>query len=873
VNLLAFQKPGRYINREANSIYKKAPVNVALAFPDIYEVGMSHLGLRILYGIINNLPFASAERVFSPWLDLDDAMRKQGVLLSSLESKRPLGEFDIIGFSLQYELSYTSVLNMLHLGGIPLKSEERLNKKGGPLVIAGGPCTINPMPMSAFIDAFLIGDGEDAITDILNVYHEWKKDNTEDKLRLFSALSEIEGVFVPSVNKDKKVTRRILHSLEDAFFPDKPVVPFTTIIHDRVNIEIARGCSMGCRFCQAGMAYRPVRERSPEKVLALAENSLKNTGYDSISFTSLSAGDYSCLHQLLREFNKRFFKKRISASLPSLRVASVNSDILNEIKAVRKTGFTIAPEAGTDRLRSVINKDFTSEIYTRTLETLFKSGWNNLKMYFMSGLPTETDEDISAVPEMVFEAIKISKRLTGRRVNISVGISSFVPKPHTPFQWFGQNDLNILKEKNAYLKRAFLRRGVKYKGHNEEMSMLEAAFARGDKSLSGLIEKAWACGCRLDAWTESFDFEKWKNAMDASGIDAANFAARKFDKEAALPWDNINTGITKEYLLGEYMNALSGKYTPDCRQKCHNCGLKCKLENNAPAFGTPSLSKRGKGEFISPPLRAYGSEPTAHRGGPACPVDRDKGEGAVCGFTNDRISRSQESGVSGQKLEDRSQDLDNFVKVRLEYSKTGTAGYLSHLELTTSIIRAMRRAGFPFRYSSGFHPAPVMSFGPALKVGVGGLKEYLDLELIAPVALGEMLEGLNRTLPEGIRAGRIGLQPGGEKSLNSFIIRYAYRVSSESGLEAGGFAEKGELTVTRKETVIDIREMVMELLRIDEKTFDIIVCDKGEIKARLDDILPAIFNKPVDEMKITRTAMYGWKGRWSEPMEAETNGQ
>lgn len=836
MNLLAFQKPGRYINREANSIYKKAPVSVALAFPDIYEVGMSHLGLRILYGIINNISFASAERVFSPWLDLDDAMKKQGVLLSSLESKRPFKDFDIIGFSLQYELSYTTVLNMLHLGGIPLRSEERLNKKGWPLVIAGGPCTINPMPMSAFIDAFLIGDGEDAITDILNVYHEWKKDNTEDKLRLLSALSDIEGVFVPSINKDKKVNRRIVHSLEDAFFPDNPVVPFTTIIHDRINIEIARGCSMGCRFCQAGMAYRPVRERSPEKILGLAERSLKNTGYDSLSFTSLSAGDYSCLHQLLRDFNKRFYEKRISVSLPSLRVASVNSDMLKEIKAVRKSGFTIAPEAGTDRLRSVINKDFTSEIYTATLESLFKAGWNNLKMYFMSGLPTETDEDITAIPEMVFEAIKISKKLTGRRVNISVGISSFVPKPHTPFQWFGQNDMNILKEKNHYLKKAFLRKGVKYKGHNEEMSMLEAALARGDESLSGLIEAAWSCGCRLDAWTESFDFEKWKKAIDASGIDAAHFATRELDKDTALPWENINTGITKEYLLSEYTNALSEKFTPDCREKCHNCGLKCKAEN--------------KNESTE-----NGVQSTEYK-------------------VQSAEVRSQETGVREQRSEYRANIPDAFVKVRLEYSKTGTAGYLSHLELTTALIRAMRRAGFPFRYSSGFHPAPVMSFGPALKVGVEGLKECLDMELIAPVDLEAMLSGLNSTLPEGIRAGRIGFQPGREKSLNSFIIRYAYRVSSESGLDAEGFAEKKELIVTtKKETVVDIKEMVMELSRIDENTFDIIVCDKGEIKARLDDILPAIFNKPLDEMNITRTAMSGWKGRWTEPMETETNEQ
>ncbi len=488
MNLLSFQRPSRYINSETNSIHKKAPVTVALAFPDIYEVGMSHLGLKILYSIVNNLPFASAERVFSPWLDLEDAMKKKGIILSSLESSRPLKDFDIVGFSLQYELSYTTVLNMLDLGGIPIRADERLDMGGSPLIIAGGPCTSNPMPMSAFVDVFLIGDGEDAIKEILHTYHKWKNEGLNNKHSLLTSLAKIGGVYVPFLGKDQIIHRRFIKSLEDAPFPDNPAVPFTSIIHDRVNIEIARGCSRGCRFCQAGMICRPVRERSPEKVLDLAERSLKNTGYDSISFTSLSAGDYSCLLQLMNEFNGRFYNERISMSLPSLRVASVNSDILKEIKSVRKTGFTIAPEAGTDRLRALINKDFSEETYIRALETLFKERWLNLKLYFMTGLPTETEADIAAIPEMVLQAVKISKKLTGRHVNISVGVSSFIPKPHTPFQWFGQNNLDVLKEKNNYLKRMFLKKGVKFKGHDEEMSLLEAIFARGDESLSGLID-------------------------------------------------------------------------------------------------------------------------------------------------------------------------------------------------------------------------------------------------------------------------------------------------------------------------------------------------------------------------------------------------
>lgn len=804
-----------------NSIHKKAPVTVALAFPDIYEIGMSHLGLKILYSIINNIPFASAERVFSPWLDLEDAMKKRGILLSSLESNRPLKDFEIVGFSLQYELSYTTVLNMLYLGGIPLRSEERQHRKDLPLIIAGGPCTVNPFPMSAFIDAFLIGDGEDAIIEILHTYHHWKNEGLNNKHSLLMSLSGIEGLFVPSLGKDRIINRRYVSSLEDAHFPDNPVLPFTNIIHDRVNIEILRGCSMGCRFCQAGMTYRPVRERSPEKILSLAERSLKNTGYDSISFTSLSTGDYSCLFELMKGFNSRFYKKRISISLPSLRVASVNSDILKEIKTVRKTGFTIAPEAGTERLRAVINKDFTEETYVRALETLFKEGWQNLKLYFMTGLPTETDADITAIPEMVLQAIKISKRLTGRHVKISVGVSPFIPKPHTPFQWFGQNNLEVLKEKNSYLKRAFLKKGVKFKGHDEEKSLLEAALARGDESLSGLIEEAWALGCRLDAWTEVFDFEKWKRAMEISGINAIELAAKEYSEGSALPWEKINTGITKEYLWKEYQNASSGRFTSDCRKHCHNCGLECESGNGGRETENRSQKETGPVSIIK---TAPAQFPTAQ---------------------------------------------DGSIRVRLQYAKTGNARYLSHLEMTTAIIRAMQRVDFPFKYSSGFHPAPRISFGPALSVGIAGLREYLDVEVIPPFEIETALLSLNRTLPKGLHADKMNVLFNREKSLNSFIIRYIYEIKQNSGLDGNRFLEKKEALITRNNDNINIRKMVEDLKKVDNTTVHLTVSDQGEIKVRLAEILPEIFNVPVRDLNITRISMFGWDGNWIEPMENE----
>jgi radical SAM family uncharacterized protein/radical SAM-linked protein len=815
VNYTHFLKPSRYINSELNSVHKRAPVTVALAFPDVYEIGMSHLGMKVLYHIINKLPFASAERVFAPWTDLEEAIKTRGLLLSSLESKKPLQEFDIIGFSLQYELSYTTVLNMLHLGGVPVKSAERLDTKGAPLVIAGGPCTVNPFPMAAFIDAFLIGDGEEAVPEILQAYQYWKTSGRESRGALLQALSEIEGVYVPALGKERPVQRRYIASLEDAPFPDSPVLPFMNIVHDRINIEISRGCTMGCRFCQAGMTYRPVRERSPKKILELAERSLRNTGYDALSFTSLSSGDYSCLNYLMKEFNRKFYDRRISLSLPSLRVASVNREMLEEIKVVRKSGFTIAPEAGTDRLRAVINKDFTEEMYIKALETLFSAGWHNLKLYFMSGLPTETDADIEAIPEMVLLATKISRKQSGRPANISVGISSFIPKPHTPFQWFGQNDMELMKEKNRYLRKSLTRRGIQYKGHQEEMSLLEAAFARGDESLSELIETAWSLGCRLDAWSDLFSFDKWKQAMDITGIDAAGYAVREYATGAQLPWENIHTGVTKAYLLKEYEAALSGSFTSDCRKECHACGLKCET-------AASSIVDRN-------PASVYSSLP------------RNKPEA-------DRPS----------------------IKIRLQFSKTGGARYLSHLELTSALIRAMRRVSFPFKYSRGFSSVPVMSFGPALRVGIAGLREYVEAELLLPFNAVSGVELLNSTLPEGLHVNRICFISGKEKSLDSFINRYVYDINNDSGLSVEDFLSKKDIPAQRNNRLFNMKDMVEDIKQTDRNIFQLTLRDLGEVKVKLAEILNEIFGVPVDDLDVTRVAMFGWDGAaWKEPMEEE----
>jgi len=818
VNFALFQKPSRYFNAEWNACYKAHRsadhVNIALAFPDTYEVGMSHLGLRILYDIINRLPFAAAERVFAPWPDFEEHLRKTGESLRSLEGQRPLSDFDILGFSLQYELSYTTVLNMLHLAAIPFRSAERASStRNMPLVIAGGPCTVNPAPMADFMDAFLIGEGEEAIEEILSTVQTWKREGGS-RDSVLQALAMIAGVYVPSVHGDgARVVRRIVDDLDSAPFPTNPVVPYMQVVHDRITIEISRGCARGCRYCQAGMIYRPLRERKMESIIRIARESIRSTGHGEVSLSSLSAGDYSHLPSLVRSLNCCFAGTGTALSLPSLRVGAVRRDVLREIRSVRKTGFTMAPEAATARLRAVINKDFSDEAYEAALHALFGEGWRTLKLYFMIGLPTEHDDDIRAIGTMAQRALSIAKNQTGRFVNISVTVSPFVPKPHTPFQWCGQEPFDELRRKLVYLRQDLSARKFKYKGHDVEMSLLEAVFSRGDSALSHLIEKAWQLGCRLDGWSEHFDFGKWQDAMHATGIDGQSYAGRSCGRDERLPWEMVDTGISREFLWKEHERAMQGAMTPDCSQQCSVCGLRCSNDERAEDVVADACDAQGN------------HRATANRREPS-------------------------------------------IRVRVGFSKTGRLRYLSHLELMTALVRGLRRASIPVILSGGFHPKPELSFGQPLGVGIAGKREWFDMEVSAPFQVECYKEALQRSLPEGISIGAMEIISSQEPSLGRFIKRYKYCIGGAKGLVPeieGGLAKKEPILAMRDGREVDLSACI-ESVRASEGTYELMVREDGGVSVRIAEIIDALFGMPLRELDVTRAAVYGWKDGWVEPL-------
>lgn len=606
------QKPTRYCGGELNSVMKnpsEVSIRYAFAFPDTYEVGMSHLGIKILYHCLNRRPDTYCERVYAPWIDMEDEMRRAGVPLFSIETRTPISEFDFLGVTLQYEMSYTNILNMLDLAGIPLRSADR--GEDAPFVNAGGPCAYNPEPLADIFDFFTMGEGEEVINELMDAYLEWKAEGGK-RIDYLKKIAKIEGIYVPCLydveyNDDgtlrsmtpncpeakPRVKKRIIENLDGVDYPESFIVPFMDIVHDRVSLEVFRGCIRGCRFCQAGMIYRPVREKSPERLERDARRLLASTGYEEMSLSSLSTSDYTCFEDLADRLLALTEKEKVGLSLPSLRVDNFSLGLMERVQKVRKSGLTFAPEAGSQRLRDVINKNVREEDLIRSVTLAFDGGWLTVKLYFMIGLPYETDEDIVGIArlaEKVVECYYSSQKTNKKRApSVNISVAGFVPKPFTPFQWARQNSPETLKRKQQLLKNEIRNRHIKYSYHESDVSVLEGVFARGDRRLGEVLIRAFELGCKLDSWNECFDMDKWRRAFDDCGADM-DFYTRERGADELFPWDFVDIGVTKDFLAAENEKAKRAETTPNCRQKCSACGAASLCEG-----GVCSVYKRGGG--------------------------------------------------------------------------------------------------------------------------------------------------------------------------------------------------------------------------------------------------------------------------------------
>jgi len=705
------EQPSRYLGSEINAVkkdYAGIKLSVALAFPDLYEVGTSHFGLQILYHILNKHVDIAAERVFTPAVDFEAYLRSSDTPLFSLETRRPLNKFDIIGFSLLYELNFTNVLTMLDLAKIPFYSKER--DISHPFIIAGGPCTCNPEPVADFFDAIVIGDGEEVIVEMSQSWIQWREDSGNKREDLLKRWSRIEGVYIPSFFEAKydengfqtvlhrdlnynRIIRSIIRDLDSVPFPDEPVIPYGRPVHDRLRLEISRGCSRGCRFCQAGMIYRPVRERSLEKIIDISNKSIASTGYEDVSLLSLSTGDYCSLTPLLERLMEKYESRHISVSFPSLRASALTPELVGLVKKVRKTGFTIAPEAGSQRLRDVINKNINEEDIFHSVNTALSMGWQVIKLYFMAGLPTETDDDIKELIELVY---KLRKSRIRKNSSINVSVTTFIPKAHTPFQWSSQISLAESEEKIGQIKRSLNISGINLKWQNPKTSMLEGLWARGDRRFAGLLVAAYRKGCKFDGWSDKFNYRLWEESIAEAGIDPDFYLLRKRLVTEPLPWDHIDVRVSKEFLVSELDKAMRAQVTADCRNgDCNSCGV-CDFD-----FIEPKLCRNSEKEEEIEPIRA---------------------------------------GIL----------KTNFKKLKILFKKRDQAKFFGHLELINIFIRAIRRAGIELAYSEGFHPMPKISFEDTLPIGMESLCETLYLTVSEKSETGAISEKLNEQLPEGL---------------------------------------------------------------------------------------------------------------------------
>ncbi len=847
INLLPYvTKPGRYLGKEYNSIkknWRKSMVSCALVFPDLYEIGMSHQGLQILYHIINRLPDALAERAYCPDFDMVRQLKTRGLQITSLESGYPLTDFDLIGITLPYELCYTNILTILDLCGVEPYAGDRA--PDDPLIVGGGSCSMNPEPVADFFDAVLLGDGEEGIIDTIHLMKRAKKHNFSKEETLHH-LRKIEGMYIPSffavnymddckidrikplVDDYSLVRRRVLADLNMIDHLTKPLVPNRSIIHDRLGIEIGRGCTRGCRFCQAGMIYRPVRERTVDEIEKLARHGISSSGFDEMALLSLSTGDYSCLDELLHTLMDSFSDKHVSVSMPSMRVGTLTQSVMDQIKRVRKTGFTIAPEAGSERLRQVINKGISEDDLIRTCRDAFSLGWNLIKLYFMIGLPTETQEDVESIVTLVKKAKEAGTQAGISRKQINVSVGTFVPKPHTPFQWEAQITMEQSRDHINRLKKLLPRKGFNLKWHDPKQSYLEGVFSRGDRRLSTLLVTAWQNGAGLDSWSEHFNLDVWLQAADQCDINLDNYL-RKRELTEILPWQHLHSGVDTGFLQDELERAHKLEYTPDCRyHNCHKCGL-CDFKRIKPIV-----------------------------------VDRKR---LITDNALDGANSHQDKPVTKPDRQP-----DNHFKYSVTYQKKELFCYLGHLELVQLILRAIRRAGITVNFSQGYNPSPRISFSQPTPVGTQSLVEFFIMDLPHPLTDPEKTRNdLNDQLPEELQVHHISPHSGKfpQTVVSSYTITFPTPLTPEEQREASSFLKKSDAFIQRtrkgRQQTINIRPLITQMGLLDDNRLSLSILSKtGEPSVKVIEAIEVLFptrQQELLDLSILKTDWQSWEKR------------
>lgn len=794
------QKPFRYCGGEVgarNKEWDRAEVTICLAFPDLYEIGTSHLGLSILYNIVNDLPWGKAERAYMPWEDMEGELKKRDIPLFSLESKRPLADFDIVGFSLAYELTYTNVLAMLDLAHIPRRAKDRIDKD--PIIIAGGPCTYNPMPVAPFFDAIVIGDGESVMVEIASIIRAAKKEGL-GRRKILDKMAVIPGIYIPGL-RDNDVGRALVMDLDGAPYPSAPIVPHFTL-QERYAIEVARGCTRGCRFCQAGYIYRPLRQRSAKIAEELAVNGIGNVGCDSFSFLSLSIGDWRPLDGSLNAVHSRLGEMPISVSLPSLRAESLSQPVIDALGRQRSGSFTLAPEASTERMRRFINKGNTDEDLYASVEKVFASGWHAVKLYFMIGLPTETQAEIDGICDVANRCLDIGKKYHNRP-DVTVSTSTFVPKAHTPFQWDRQISIEETQNIQRDLKKRLRRPGLYYKWHLADMSFLEGIISRGGPELANIIEGAYQRGARFDAWDEKFNLEGWRDAFAENGIDPNVYIAeRPLDRE--LPWDKLGLCVSKEFLTRERSLALELKSTPDCATgACSSCGI-CNKEIANHIVGVRDLSDHAEKQIAQLP----------------------KGQ----------------------------------FRYRIQYSKELPSSFMGSIEALDALRRGFRAAGLPLIYSDGFTPRPKMASGPALAVGVESACEFVDCDFYHELDGAEILHRLAGKLPQGMAVMAASRLEPGAPAIDVGIIQSRYIVGLagikrdiQVAIDSFSAAERVVFVRKRKEksVEIDLKQYITKLAVINPSVLEAWLESK-QPALKISEAISEIFKLTEDETKLLK---------------------